>query len=102
MGGYYGSASDGGCGVGTSTTHFSSQNKFGRGRKYWGSHTYHHERTISPMGLLRNSYYPVGTYDGYLFGFSVGDGKIGMGPSTNQLTSHKVGCCIDGIVIIHP
>ena len=49
------------------------------------------------MGLLISTYYPVGPSDSSLFVVSAGDGKIGIGPSTTERTSHKVGCCIDGI-----
>ena len=48
------------------------------------------------MGLLSIRYYPVGASDGYFFGVSAGYIKGGVGPSTINLTSHKVDCFFYG------
>ena len=40
--------------------------------------------------------YSVGALVGSLFGVVTGDGKGGVGPRNNNLTSQKVDFCIDG------
>ena len=47
--------------------------------------------------LSLSSNYPFGSYGGSSFGVADGGGKGGVGPRTTHLSSHKVGCWLDGV-----
>ena len=88
---------DGEGSVGPTNTHYSSQKYiFGIERRSWGFQTSHHERTASPVGLLRIEDYPVGASEVSSFGFSAGYGNCGVGRSTTHLTYHKFYYWVDG------